>query len=143
MLLGLVTARGFNHSMDRVALVGFSQGATMAVDVVASGRWQVRATVGFAGRLCSPEPLRPAIGTMVSVIHGDADPVVPEAEGRRAARALRQHGVRVDRHIVAAQAHAITRDAAEIAARFLDRALQGGHPDRMNGQRKETSASSA
>jgi phospholipase/carboxylesterase len=96
----------------------------MALDAVASGRWHLAAVVGFAGRLCSPEPLLPATETAVSIIHGAADPVVPEAEGQKAAVALRRHGVRVERHVVDGELHGITRDGAEIAASFLHRALQ-------------------
>jgi len=127
MLTRLVTTSDFHRRLDRVALVGFSQGATMALDAFVSGRWPVAAIVGFAGRFSSPEPLRPTAGATVSIIHGDDDPVVPEAEGQRAAVVLRRHGVRVERHIVSSEAHGITREAAEIAAAFLFKMLEEEH----------------
>ena len=43
LLMRQLDLYGFAHRLDRVALVGFSQGATMVFDAIASGRWPVAA----------------------------------------------------------------------------------------------------
>lgn len=47
----IIREEGFGSTQDRVAFVGVSQGAIVALDAVASGRWQVGALVSFAGLL--------------------------------------------------------------------------------------------
>lgn len=44
-----VKRAGFLDRLDKVAFVGVSQGAIVALDAVASGRWPIRALVTFAG----------------------------------------------------------------------------------------------
>ncbi len=119
----IVTAQleqfGFLGQPDRVALVGFSQGAIMALDAIASGRLRFAAVVAFSGRLASPEPLAPAPGARALLLHGEADPVIPAAETRRAAARLRELGVAADARVFAGLGHAISPEEVAIAAAFL------------------------
>lgn len=46
----------FTEALNRVAFVGVSQGAIVAMDAVATGRWQIGALVSFAG-LLPPTPV--------------------------------------------------------------------------------------
>lgn len=117
VLARLIADHGLTDRLDRVALVGFSQGAIMALDVVVSGRLPVGAVVGFAGRLASPKPYHASI-TPVFLAHGDRDPVIPQSEGQDAAAALRGAGVPVEWFPVADSGHEI-RPTASAAARFL------------------------
>ena len=61
----------------------------------------------------------------VTLIHGDADDVVPPAVFERNAEALRLAGLTVDTHVVAGLTHGI--DAT--ALRYLCDALQRGFAD--------------
>ncbi|HEY9211732.1 MAG TPA: dienelactone hydrolase family protein [Ancylobacter sp.] len=115
----LVEANGLSSHLERVALVGFSQGSIMALDAVASGRWPVAAVVAFAGRLASPEPLAPFIGTRVLLVHGGADPVIPALESVTAQTRLERAGVEVERHILPGLGHTISQDGASIARDYL------------------------
>jgi phospholipase/carboxylesterase len=124
MLRRVIVTENFDDRVDRVALVGFSQGATMALDVLASGRWPIAAIVAFAGRLRSHGPMTRGKGVLASIIHADADPVVPVAESRRMALALRRNGIQLERQIVNASAHGISPEAAEIASAFLWRVFE-------------------
>jgi phospholipase/carboxylesterase len=121
-LAEVIRVHGLEGREDRVALVGFSQGAILALDVVASGRWSFGAVVGFAARLGSPPPWRPA-STPVLLVHGDADPVIPLWEGEAAATALRQAGVRVDWTRRAGEGHGVSAAGATAAGAFLARSL--------------------
>ncbi|MBC2837156.1 alpha/beta hydrolase [Paragemmobacter straminiformis] len=79
----------------RVALIGFSQGAIMALDAVATGRWQVGALVAFSGRLASAPPLAPA-ACPILIAHGLQDSVIPASEARAARAALAAAGADAD-----------------------------------------------
>ena len=110
---------GFADRLHRVALVGFSQGSTVALDVVASGRWPVAAVVGLSGRLATPPPLDPSTNTPVLLVHGAGDPVVPVAETFQAAATLRGLGVEVTSEVLPGVGHEIAARAAALAGAFL------------------------
>ncbi len=115
----VIASHGFDGQLDRVALVGFSQGSIMALDAVASGRCPVVAVVAFAGRLASPEPLDPATGTKLLIVHGDADPVMPVRESEIAEVLLSEAGVDVRRLVLHGVGHWIPTQGAASAADFL------------------------
>jgi len=110
---------GLADQLDRVALVGFSQGSIMALDATASGRWQVAGVVAFSGRLASPEPLTPAGGARALLVHGEADTAVPSDETLVAAAKLRQAGVKVEARVFPGLGHAISPEGIALAGAFL------------------------
>jgi phospholipase/carboxylesterase len=110
---------GLADQLDRVALVGFSQGAIMALDAIASGRWPVAAVVAFSGRLASPAPLAPPSGARALLVHGEADTVIPSDETLAAAATLRQAGVQVEARIYPGLGHAISPEGIALAGAFL------------------------
>lgn len=124
-LATVVAAHGLTQNIDRVALVGFSQGAIMALDAVASGRWPVGAVVALSGRLASPEPLSPATGTPVLLVHGSADPVIPAHCMDDAAQALGAAGMAVTARMLPGVGHTIDPQGAALAADFLAEHLIG------------------
>lgn len=115
----IIAAHGLTDQLERIALVGFSQGSIMALDAVASGRWPVAAVVAFSGRLASPQPLTPALGSRVLLIHGDADPVMPVGESAQAASILKRLGVAATNRVLPGVAHSISAEGASIAGAFL------------------------
>lgn len=71
--------RGFGPPEESV-LVGFSQGAIMALHVAASGL-PVAAVIAIAGRLAGPVPARQDWPS-ITLLHGDADPIMPASAAR-------------------------------------------------------------
>lgn len=122
----IIAARGFEGRLDRVALVGFSQGAIMALDALATGRWPVAAVVAYSGRLATPEALTPA-RTPALLIHGDADMAIPFTESLAAADRLKAAGADVRVEIEPRHYHGISPEGAAEGARFLAQAF-GLHP---------------
>lgn len=123
--MAAVAERGFAGRLDRVALFGFSQGAMMALDAVASGRWPVVAAVAAAGRLSgSAAPLAAANAARVLLLHGEADPVVPVEESRLAAERLTAAGFCVEARFYPRVGHALTDDGVAAAGEFLVRAFK-------------------
>lgn len=119
VLQDIIDKNGFSGQLDRVVLVGFSQGTMMALDAVASGRWPVAGVVGFSGRLASPEPLTPASSMRLLLIHGSVDPVILPIETTRAATRLEQFGFDVRAYIEPGVAHTISARGIGRAATFL------------------------
>ncbi|GLS20714.1 phospholipase [Labrys miyagiensis] len=116
---GLIARHGFADRPERVALVGFSQGATIVFDGFASGRWRAKAVVLLSGRFVKPQPFAPAKETPVLLVHGAADGAVPPDEDAKAERWLAEAGVRVERHLLPGVGHVVSPKAARLAARFL------------------------
>ncbi|SFU21959.1 prolyl oligopeptidase family serine peptidase [Mesorhizobium sp. YR577] len=114
---------GFADRLDRVVLVGFSQGSMMLLDAVTSGRWPVAAGVAFSGRLASPQPFQPSSGTKLLLLHGTSDTVVPVDETSRAQKALQDSGYETEARLLPALGHSISSEGVLLAQRFIAAAL--------------------
>lgn len=123
ILEALIARHGLAGDLERVALVGFSQGAIMALDAVSTGRWSVGAVVSLSGRLASPEPPVAGIRTPILLVHGATDPVIPASETTAAERALSGAGAAVQAQVFPGVGHTITADIAARAGAFLAEAL--------------------
>lgn len=122
-LTDIIREHGLSDRLDRVALIGFSQGSIMALDALASGRWPLGAIVAFSGRLASPEPLSPSRTTRTLLIHGEADPVISATESLEAERRLKSAGAVADVRLLPGVIHTISSEGAALAAAFLAKAL--------------------
>lgn len=128
-ITGLIQQHGFADELDRVVLIGFSQGSIMALDVLASGRLSIGAIVAFSGRLASPGPLSPSPATRVLLVNGDADPIMPIAEAARAAVQLKPFGVTVQIAIESGLGHQVSPHGLELAVSFIRDALSWREPE--------------
>ncbi|MFS2221621.1 alpha/beta hydrolase [Pantoea sp. B65] len=124
LLGGILDAHQMSGQLDRVVLVGFSQGSIMALDALVSGRWPVAGVVAFSGRLASPQPFTPATQTPVLLIHGHDDAVIPWVESEAAALRLIAAGVQVKTQFEPATGHTISGQGARTAATFIAHCLQ-------------------
>ncbi|MFK0335330.1 alpha/beta hydrolase [Rhizobium sp. NPDC090275] len=114
---------GFAGTHDRIAFVGVSQGAIVALDAVASGRWKVGALVSFAG-LLPPQPISSSSkGTPVLLVHGQADTTIPAAASTLAAATLRAAGFHVRLDVEPGVGHTISSAGAAKALSFLKTSL--------------------
>ena len=126
-----IAERSFAGRLDRVAFFGFSQGAIMALDAIASGRWPVAAVVAASGRLPGQaDPHSAAAATPALLLHGEADGTVPAEESRRAAKLLKAAGFTVETRFFARLGHSISGEGVEAAAAFLARVL---NPAQLKG----------
>ena len=120
-VLAAILDRYRRADLRGVALVGFSQGAIMALDAVVSGRWPVAACVAFSGRLTVAAPRSVKVPLLLA--HGLDDGVVPATETKTAARLLRGSGADVRQVLLPGLGHAISAEGAARAGRFLARRL--------------------
>lgn len=95
----LIAAIVDRYAPTTVALVGFSQGAMLAIDVALAAAPGVQVVVAMSGvllmdsvsALTAPHP----IGPRFLLCHGRRDPVVPFPNGTRAKDLLEKHGFSV------------------------------------------------
>ncbi len=110
---------------EKLALLGFSQGAMMALHV---GLRQARpplAILSYSGLLAGRAPM-PAPGGAyppVFLSHGDSDQVVPPQMMFLAAGALLQVGAEIDWHLARDTGHGIDPESLELGAKFLQNIL--------------------
>ena len=123
-VMAAIAEAGFAARMDRVALIGFSQGAIMAVDAVMSGRVRPLALAALSGRLVKGGQDRvPDLPFMLS--HGRNDPVIPASDAIKAAAHWTSLGARPDLHLWSGLEHWFDPRTALCTATFLGRALEG------------------
>jgi phospholipase/carboxylesterase len=115
------------HGLDdrALALVGFSQGAMMALQVGPRRTRRIAGIVAYSGMLAGPEALveAPADKPPVLLLHGAADPVVPVVALHAAVSALGAADFAVEWHVSPHLEHGIDQDGLEMGAGFLRRVL--------------------
>ena len=97
---GLITSVVDRYAPSTVALVGFSQGAMLSIDVALAGAPRVDRVVAMSAvllvdsvpALTAPHPTRPP---RFLLSHGRHDPVLPFEGGSKARDLLEQHGFSV------------------------------------------------
>lgn len=106
---------------DRLALVGFSQGTMMSLEVAPRRDAELAGVVGFSGRLLDPDALAGQVRVRppILLLHGDQDPVVPFDSLGIAADALTAEGFEVFTHVMKGTPHGISPDGLSMALGFL------------------------
>jgi phospholipase/carboxylesterase len=107
--------------MSAVALVGFSQGTMMALQVGLRLNEPIAAIVGFSGHLAGAKRLAAEIKSKppVLLIHGAEDEVIPVAAIHAARSALAVAGVSVQWQIRPGLGHSIDLEGLKAAGLFL------------------------
>lgn len=110
---------------DRLALVGFSQGTMMSLHVAPRLSETVAGVVGFSGMLVAGDLLAADIKSKppVSLIHGDADEMVPYAAMGAAEAALESVGIEVESLTCPHLGHGIDEAGLRRGLAFLQRVL--------------------
>jgi phospholipase/carboxylesterase len=118
-----LASRGLSEA--NLALVGFSQGAMMALHVGPRRPHAVAGIVGYSGMLADEEAVGGAglARPPVLLIHGDADPMVPLSAFDRAQAALTEAGYAVETHVSRGLGHGIDPVGVALGRQFLARVL--------------------
>ena len=121
MLVDAIGAEGL--APDRVALIGFSQGACLSLEFAARNARRYAGVVGLSGGVIGP-PGTPRNyagtfdGTPVFLGCSDIDPHIPVERVRETADVYRSLGAAVDERIYPGMGHTINRDELD-AVRVL------------------------
>jgi phospholipase/carboxylesterase len=122
-LLRRLRELGEEVPLERTALLGFSQGAAMAIDVATSGDLPLAALIGCSGYPHPDwQPRRP-LGPIL-LTHGREDAVVPYAAGEALEERLRKSGAEV-RLLPFSGGHGIDPGLFPAMAEFLARSWPG------------------
>ncbi len=115
---------------SRLALVGFSQGAMMALHVGLRRRLAPAALLGYSGMLVGPEHLgeaaaRDSRGSRppILLIHGDQDPLIPIEAMFIAADALASADIPAQWHVSFGAGHGIDGGGLSHGGQFLAKAF--------------------
>jgi phospholipase/carboxylesterase len=112
-------------------LVGFGQGATVALELARAKPALAAIVVAYAGRLARPIVDGDRIGATVHLIHGEFDSVVPSVHATRAFRGLRAVGADVTLDIVEDESHAIGQGMVNLGTtRVMQTVFRGRRPAR-------------
>jgi phospholipase/carboxylesterase len=110
---------------DAYALMGFSQGAMIALFTGLRRAVAPRAILAYSGALIAPDTLAAEIANKAPVllVHGEADPSVPASRSRDAEAALRALGVPVEATYVPRLGHGIDDSGITMGRLALQRAF--------------------
>lgn len=113
---------------DHIAVVGFSQGACLALESIARNPRRYAAAIGFSGGLIGPPGTRfdypgSLQGTPVFLGCSDIDAHIPVSRVEETAEALGRLGASVDARIYPGMGHTINRDEIDATRALLARAL--------------------
>ncbi len=112
----------FGVAKAQTALVGFSQGTMMALQVGLASKEPYAGIVGFSGALVGNPDI--ASKPPVLLIHGDQDDVVPLAASQMAQQFLSAAGLDARLHVSPRAAHTIAMDGLQLGGAFLARVLK-------------------
>lgn len=115
----------FGIPASQVALVGFSQGATLALHMGPRQPDRIGAVVSYAGMLADPARLAHDLQSRPSVllVHGDRDTLIPVGAYRAAKDTLEELGFIVEGHVAKGVGHTIDDDGLNRGYQFLTRAF--------------------
>jgi phospholipase/carboxylesterase len=115
----------------RVALMGFSQGACLALEAAARNARRYAGVIGLSGGLIGPPGTSfdfagSLDGTPVFLGCSDVDPHIPRERVEKSAVALDQLGAAVDVRLYPGMGHTVNRDELEAARAILGEAFASG-----------------
>jgi predicted esterase len=122
---------------ERVALLGFSQGACLALEAAARNPRRYAGVIGFSGGLIGPPGTSFDFAgslerTPVFIGSSDVDPHIPKERVEESAAALDRLGAVVDARLYPGMGHTVNRDELEAARSILSSAFEpDGVPEGM------------
>ncbi len=102
-------------------LIGFSQGAMMALQMAPRLPEACFAVIGFSGALVKGKMLEANINSKPPIFlsHGSDDQVLPISKFHSAYKSLKEMGLNVEGHVIEKLGHGISLEAIELASEFL------------------------
>ena len=112
---------------SKVALVGFSQGAMMALHVGPRRSKSLAGIVGYSGMLADSDALQTEVKTKppLFLVHGDADPMVPFAAMGQAEAEFKAMGFEISTHASRGLGHSIDEAGLRLGGDFIARVSRG------------------
>ncbi|MCC7022242.1 MAG: dienelactone hydrolase family protein, partial [Thermomicrobiales bacterium] len=117
-----------------IALLGFSQGACLALEYAARNATRYAGVIGFSGGLIGPPGTSFAYhgsldGTPVFLGCSDIDAHIPLSRVEETAEAMTRLGANVDLRIYPGMGHTVNRDELDAARALLRDAFAASRPE--------------
>lgn len=109
----------FSLDPQHLALVGFSQGAMMAMAVGLWKRPAIGGIVSYSGAIFTHNPIPLSKSPPLCLIHGNQDTIVPPQQFSKAVSFLENNHVFFESHLLDGLSHGIDDRAAKIGEDFL------------------------
>lgn len=115
----------YKLTIDKLAIIGFSQGTMTSLYTILRREAPVAAIVGFSGAMVAAAKLPREVKSKppVCLIHGNADNVVPFGAMAIAERSLKAADISVETHMRPNLGHGIDTEGLDIARNFLQKHL--------------------
>jgi phospholipase/carboxylesterase len=118
---------GLGLTGERLALVGFSQGTMMSLQVAPRRPVAPAGVVGYSGRLIGADRLAAEAVSKppILLVHGQDDPMVPVQSIYEAKEAFEAAGFDVSGYIAPGLGHSIDQAGLQLGGQFLHKVLVG------------------
>lgn len=117
----------------RTVVVGFSQGATIALELARSHPSLASIVVSYAGQLARPIAPDERIAPTIHLLHGEFDSLVPAVHAQRAYRGLSAAGADVTLDLAADESHSIGQSMINLGTTRVLQTLFRGRVPRRRG----------
>ena len=126
--LGIFLDQVFNNlqiEYSNMALVGFSQGCMMSIQVGLKKKEQINSIIGYSGKVINQEHLSNNINSKPKtfLMHGADDTIVPVTHLLEAKEYLNKHGLKIKTKIFKNCEHKIPVDGSSLGLAFLKKNL--------------------
>ena len=113
-------------SDDKLSLVGFSQGAMLAIYIALSRAKKCAAVVAYSGAIPFPHLLKTRMVSKpdICVMHGRSDEVIPFSYFEESVAFLKENGVPVVGHAMHGLDHRINSEGLEMGSQFIKERLR-------------------
>lgn len=109
---------------DKIVLMGFSQGASMSLDVLLNYRKSIAAVISLSGFLLDADKIRQRsnLPTKIPIFaaHGTLDPLIPLEQGKSSIMTLKDVGFNIEWHEYPVD-HRVVIEEIEHVRQFLNR----------------------
>lgn len=115
--------REHDLTADALVIMGFSQGAMMALDIGPARPKPIAGIMSYSGLIARPlRPAHPGVPP-VFLFHGTEDAMIPAGALERASGILEMAGLPVEQHLRPGLGHGIDQAGLALGAAFLARVL--------------------
>lgn len=109
----------FNVTAEQTVLIGFSQGAIMALSLTQTSQESLASQViSLSGRFAQIPTVAPT-NTTIRFLHGDQDPVIAHQFAQQAYQALKDLGADTSFELISGLSHSINQTQADLIVKYL------------------------
>lgn len=117
----MLSLRGLRDS--DLVLIGFSQGAMMALYTGLSRPHPCAGIIGYSGLFTHPDTWTPTSKPPILLIHGGRDDVIPSRAMKESEEVLKSIGIDVQSHLIEELDHSICPQGLKLGDAFLKKVL--------------------